>query len=61
INTPTRGHDPSRAGFALRRLALERRVPCVTSLDTAQAIARVLADRRAGPPTVQPLTGPAPS
>jgi carbamoyl-phosphate synthase large subunit len=61
INTPTRGHDRSRAGFALRRMALERRIPCVTSLDTAQAIARVLADPREGPPTVQPLTGPAPN
>jgi carbamoyl-phosphate synthase large subunit len=61
INTPTRGQDPSRSGFALRRLALERRVPCVTSLETAHAIALVLAARRAGPPAVQPLAGPAPN
>jgi len=61
INTPTVGHDRTRAGFALRRLALERRVPCVTSLDTAAAIARVLAARREGPPIVEPLAGPASS
>jgi carbamoyl-phosphate synthase large subunit len=43
VNTPTRGRDPSRRGFALRRRALARRIPCVTSLDTARAIAGVMA------------------
>jgi len=42
VNTPTRGGDPSRDGFQLRRRALERRIPCLTSLDTARAVARVL-------------------
>ena len=43
INTPTRGRIPGRAGFALRRAALERGVPCFTSLDTAGAFLDVLA------------------
>jgi len=42
INTPTRGKVPGRPGFAIRRTASEYRVPCLTSLDTAQALAVVL-------------------
>ncbi|MCL6560342.1 MAG: ATP-grasp domain-containing protein, partial [Firmicutes bacterium] len=42
INTPTRGKLPARAGFKLRRTAAEYRVPCLTSLDTALALADVL-------------------
>ncbi|MGH2395534.1 MAG: carbamoyl-phosphate synthase large subunit [bacterium] len=59
INTPTRGRDAARRGFRLRRAALERRIPCVTSLDTARVIAAALE----GSPSdtdVQPLPGPAP-
>jgi len=42
INTPTRGKAPGRPGFLLRRIAAEYRVPCLTSLDTAGALAMVL-------------------
>jgi len=35
VNTPTHGKIPGRAGFALRRAAFERHLPCFTSLDTA--------------------------
>jgi carbamoyl-phosphate synthase large subunit len=42
INTPTRGKIPGRPGFNLRRTASEYRVPCLTSLDTARALAGVL-------------------
>ncbi len=42
INTPTRGRTPGRAGFALRRAAFERHLPCFTSLDTASAFLDVL-------------------
>jgi len=59
VNTPTRGRDAARRGFRLRRAALERRIPCVTSLDTARVIAAALE----GSPSdtdVQPLPGPAP-
>jgi carbamoyl-phosphate synthase large subunit len=54
INTPTRGQDPSRPGFALRRRALARRIPCLTSLDTARLLAEIMAG---DPPplSVEPL------
>lgn len=42
INTPTRGKLAARPGFKIRRAAVEYRVPCLTSLDTAQALASVL-------------------
>ncbi|MCL6612146.1 MAG: carbamoyl-phosphate synthase large subunit [Peptococcaceae bacterium] len=42
INTPSRGKIPGRPGFVLRRTASEYRVPCLTSLDTARALAGVL-------------------
>ncbi len=42
INTPTRGKIPERAGFSLRRIASEYKVPCLTSLDTAKAMLTVL-------------------
>ena len=38
INTPTRGRDPERDGFKLRRMAVEYKVPCLTSVDTATAL-----------------------
>lgn len=37
INTPTKGRDPVRDGFRIRRLAVESGVPCITSMDTAAA------------------------
>jgi carbamoyl-phosphate synthase large subunit len=43
VNTPTRGRVPGRAGFAMRRAAFERRLPCFTSLDTAAAFLEVVA------------------
>ncbi|HLW59298.1 MAG TPA: carbamoyl-phosphate synthase large subunit [bacterium] len=42
INTPTRGKIPGRVGFALRRAAFERHLPCFTSLDTAGAFLDVV-------------------
>ncbi len=42
INTPTKGKIPGKPGFNLRRTASEYRVPCLTSLDTARALAWVL-------------------
>jgi carbamoyl-phosphate synthase large subunit len=42
INTPTRGRDPERDGFKLRRMAVEYKVPCLTSVDTAAALIRGL-------------------
>ncbi len=42
INTLTRGKQTARDGFKIRREAVENGVPCLTSLDTAEAILRVL-------------------
>ncbi|NSL51249.1 carbamoyl-phosphate synthase large subunit [Calidifontibacillus erzurumensis] len=42
INTLTKGKQPARDGFKIRRESVENGVACLTSLDTAQAILRVL-------------------
>jgi len=42
INTPTRGRQPERDGFKIRRKAVEMSIPCLTSLDTAKAIIQCL-------------------
>lgn len=42
INTLTKGKQPERDGFRIRREAVENGVPCLTSLDTANAILRVI-------------------
>ncbi|KZE49754.1 carbamoyl-phosphate synthase large subunit [Rossellomorea marisflavi] len=41
INTLTKGKQPARDGFRIRRESVENGIPCLTSLDTAQAILRV--------------------
>ena len=38
INTPTKGKQSNRDGFKIRRLAVECKVPCFTSLDTVKAL-----------------------
>lgn len=48
INTPTRGKIPERHGFRLRRAATDYRVPCLTSLDTARALAAAIRSTRFG-------------
>ncbi|MCD5406988.1 MAG: carbamoyl-phosphate synthase large subunit [Desulfotomaculum sp.] len=48
INTPTKGKIPTRNGFKLRRTAAEYQVPCLTSLDTAGALAVALANLAPG-------------
>jgi carbamoyl-phosphate synthase large subunit len=42
INTLTKGKQPLRDGFKIRRESVENGVACLTSLDTATAILRVL-------------------
>ena len=42
IDTPTQGGDKSRDGFLIRRNAIETGVNCLTSLDTANALARAM-------------------
>lgn len=42
INTLTKGKQPQRDGFRIRREAVENGVVCFTSLDTAKALLKVL-------------------
>lgn len=42
LNTLTRGKQPERDGFRIRRAAAENCIPCITSLDTGKAILQVL-------------------
>ncbi len=46
INTPTRGKESNRDGFKIRRLAAESKIPCFTSLDTANALYDAIEDTR---------------
>jgi len=46
LNTLTAGKRPEREGFQLRRLAVEMGTPCLTSLDTAREVLRVVANRK---------------
>ncbi len=59
VCVPTGGYNPQRSGFRLRRAAAEARVPCLTSLDTAHALAEAL---ESSPQLLvpQPTLGPAP-
>ena len=38
INTLTKGKQPERDGFRIRRETVENGIPCLTSLDTARAL-----------------------
>jgi carbamoyl-phosphate synthase large subunit len=42
VNTITAGRIPLRDGYQIRRAAIERSIPCFTSLDTARAAVDVL-------------------
>jgi len=42
VSTSTKGRDPDRDSVKLRRKAVERSIPCLTSVDTANAIADCL-------------------
>jgi len=61
VNLPTVGHDPRRWGFRIRREAVERRIPCLTTLETAEVFCDVLAALAAGTLIAPvPMAGPAP-
>ena len=38
LNTPTKGRRAGRDGFKIRRMAVEHRIPCITSLDTVRVL-----------------------
>ena len=42
INTISRGKEPARDGFKIRRSAVEHGIPCLTSMDTAWVMLEVL-------------------
>ncbi len=42
VNTITRGKEPERDGFKIRRASVEHNIPCLTSLDTVTAFLQVL-------------------
>jgi carbamoyl-phosphate synthase large subunit len=44
VNTITGGRTQLRDGFHIRRAAVERRIPCFTSLDTARVALKALAN-----------------
>ena len=46
LNTPERARTPERDGLKLRRAAVENGVPCLTSLDTANALLLALQLRK---------------
>ncbi|MCK8827758.1 carbamoyl-phosphate synthase large subunit [Natroniella acetigena] len=46
VNTLTKGKVPARDGFQIRRNAVEMGIPCLTSLDTTEAILRVLQENK---------------
>jgi len=54
INTISSGAAPMRDGFHIRRAAVERRVPCFTSLDTAEAALKAVVSGAKGY-SVRPL------
>jgi carbamoyl-phosphate synthase large subunit len=54
LNTITGGHAPLRDGFQIRRVAVEKRIPCFTSLDTARVAVETLVNSTQTF-TVQPL------
>lgn len=54
VNTLTKGKQPARDGFRIRREAVENGVPILTSLDTAEAILRVMESMTFTTETMQP-------
>lgn len=42
VNTTTKGKQAERDGFQIRRMSVENGVPCLTSMDTVEAILKVV-------------------
>jgi carbamoyl-phosphate synthase large subunit len=55
VNTPGRDHRTVSDGFEIRRAAVEAGIPCLTSLDTANAVVQAMS-AASGAYTIQPLT-----
>jgi carbamoyl-phosphate synthase large subunit len=48
FNTPTKGKSPTKLGFNIRRRAVEFKIPCITSIDTALSAIKVLEEEKMG-------------
>ena len=46
LNTLTKGKEPERDGFKIRRKAVERNIPCFTALDTSDAMLEVIEEMK---------------
>jgi carbamoyl-phosphate synthase large subunit len=55
INTPTRGKNPQKFGFTIRREAMEYNIPSITCLDTANALLKALIEKDTSDYNVIPL------
>ena len=42
VNTTTKGKQAERDGFQIRRMSVENGVPCLTSMDTVEAILKII-------------------
>ena len=42
VNTMTKGKEIERDGFRIRRASVENGVPCLTSMDTVEALVKVI-------------------
>lgn len=58
LNTLTKGKQPERDGFRIRRESVENGIPCLTSLDTAEAILRVIESMTFSAEALVPMTAP---
>ncbi len=56
INTMSRDSQVTKDGFIIRRAAAENQVVCLTSLDTAEAILRVIESRSFEASAIQAFT-----
>jgi carbamoyl-phosphate synthase large subunit len=56
VDTPTQGRDKSRDGFTIRRTATEIGVPCLTSLDTVNALLTSIENHKDGKMSIVDIT-----
>ncbi len=48
FNLPTKGKNPDKTGFKIRRAAVEFKIPCITSIDTFLSAIQVLEEEKKG-------------
>ncbi|MGL4820851.1 MAG: ATP-grasp domain-containing protein, partial [Bacilli bacterium] len=56
VNTLTKGKERERDGFRIRREAVENNVACLTSLDTVDAILRVIESMTFNAQSIRPMS-----